>query len=188
MKQLRDALNSLLEIDSSALEKLLEGDFEASYKKKEFLSQPDKVCEEVFFITKGLVRVYLTGQDGTEYNCFFAMENTFISDYSSFLTDQPAQYSIQAIEDTEVIVMPRAHIHEEYERSKEANVIGRKIAEHYFVLFDSRIKDIYLKTPKERYDELNNIFPGLHQRVPQHMVASFLNISAVHLSRLRAER
>lgn len=68
---------------------------------------------------------------------------------------------------------------------KEGNKLGRLIAEYYFLYKDARIANLYELSPKERYDSLTDTFPDIHNRAPQHMIASYLGITAVHLSRLK---
>jgi hypothetical protein len=63
--------------------------------------------------------------------------------------------------------------------------LGRLVAEFYFLYHDHRIKNLYARTPKQRYDTLAEVFPNIHNRVPQHMIASYLGITPVHLSRLK---
>jgi CRP-like cAMP-binding protein len=68
---------------------------------------------------------------------------------------------------------------------QQGNKMGRLIAEYYFIYQDDRISNRYVQTPKERYDIIDTIFPSIHQRVPQHMIASYLGITPIHLSRLK---
>jgi len=66
--------------------------------------------------------------------------------------------------------------------------LGRLLAELYFSFHDDRIKRSYALSPKERYSGIEEIFPGILSRVPQHMIASYLGISSVHLSRLKNQK
>ncbi len=153
------------------------------------LSQAGSVPQEVFFVVKGLIRVIIQGPDGVEHSVHFAMENQFIADYASFIRQVPSVSVLQAIEPTEVVVLPRSLIEWGYQHLAQGDRLGRFIAEFYFVYHDNRINNLYARSPKERYDSLEEVFPGIFQRVPQHMIASYLGITPVHLSRLkRADR
>lgn len=99
----------------------------------------------------------------------------------------PANNNIQAIEKTEVVVMPRMVIEWGYTNLKQGDKMGRLIAEYYFIYFDNRLKNQYLYTPAQRYENISKVFPNIHNRVPQHMIASYLGVSPVHLSRLKKE-
>lgn len=155
------------------------------FEKKEFLSTPGKPCESVYFVNNGLLRVMLIDNDGNEQSLHFGFEHQFVTDFSSFITGTASDYYIQSLENTEVVILPRESILWSYENLPEGNRLARYIAEHWYVHQDQRIKNIYLKSPKERYDSISKLFPGIHQMVPQHMIASYLGISAVHLSRLK---
>lgn|GEM_PF-2882148 len=63
--------------------------------------------------------------------------------------------------------------------------LGRLVAEFYFIYHDHGIKNLYACKPKQRYDTLTEVFPNIHNRVPQHMIAYYLGITPVHLSRLK---
>jgi hypothetical protein len=95
--------------------------------------------------------------------------------------------TIQALEDTEVVVIPRSAIEWGYANLNEGDKFGRLVAEFYFIYHDNRIKNLYARTPKERYDTITEVFPNIHNRAPQHMIASYLGITPVHLSRLKKE-
>jgi hypothetical protein len=89
------------------------------------------------------------------------------------------------MEETEVVVLPRNSVEWGYNVLKEGQKLGRLIAEFYFIFQDNRIKNMYLASPRERYENITKVFPNIHNRVPQHMIASYLNITSVHLSRLK---
>ena len=127
----------------------------------------------------------ITDNEGVEHTIHFALENQFIADYSSFIRQQPSIYTLQAIEEMEVVVLPRSAIEWGYQNLQEGQKLGRLIAEFYFIYQDNRIKNSYSRTPKERYDTITEVFPNIHNRVPQHMIASYLGITSVHLSRLK---
>ena len=79
-------------------------------------------------------------------------------------------------------------LHDGYKKLKNGEKLGRLLAEEYFFLFSEKIRSIYTMSPLERYEDLTKKFPGILQRVPQHYIASYLNISSVHLSRLKNSR
>lgn len=184
----KNAILSLIQTDQQELDQLISLCSFQKFRKNDFLSQPGKVPQEVFFISKGLLRVVVTDSKGVEHTIHLASENQFVADYSNFLLQQPAMYTLQALEPLEAVVMTRQAIDWGYQFMKEGDKFGRKVAEFYFVYQDNRVKNYYSRTPKERYELMESIFPQIHQRVPQHMIASYLGITPVHLSRLKKER
>ena len=188
MQQISHVIQQMISINQDELDEFLCRTFTKTFQKQELLSRPGAVPNEIFFINKGIIRVIVTDNDGTDHTIHFALENQFIADYSCFLQKQSSLYSLQAVEETEVMVLPRAAIEWGYNHLKEGDKLGRLIAEFYFVYQDNRIKNLYARTPKERYDSITDVFPDIHNRVPQHMIASYLGITPVHLSRLKKQK
>jgi CRP-like cAMP-binding protein len=184
----KEVIRHMIDISEDEYQSFLALTYTQSFKKNEIISRPDTVPNEVYFILKGIIRVLITDHEGQEHTIHFALENQFIADYANFILRQPATYSLMALENTETIVLPRSAIDWGYQHLKEGQKMGRLIAEYYFIYQDDRIKNMYARTPKERYDNISAVFPNIHNRVPQHMIASYLGITPVHLSRLKKER
>jgi len=155
------------------------------FKRKEFVLDAGDICRNVYFVNSGLLRVFFNDKEGNENTFHFTQENNFVTDYESFLKKSPANFSIQALEDTRVVVMSYEMLHDGYDKLRYGEKLGRRIAEDYFFLFSNKIKSIYTESPLDRYQNMNKEFPGILARVPQHYIASYLNISSVHLSRLK---
>jgi CRP-like cAMP-binding protein len=185
MDSIKQVMRSMISIDDAELREFLGMMSIRHFNRNESLSVPESIPNEIFFINKGLVRVFITDKSGNEHTIHFALENQFIADYSQFMLMQPSFYCLQALEETEVVVMPRKAIEWGYNHLKQGQKMGRLIAEYYFIYQDNRIKNLYLRTPKERYDTITEVFPNIHNRVPQHMIASYLGITPIHLSRLK---
>ncbi len=185
MEQIRQVMKSMISISEEELNEFLSKAITKTFRRQEIISRPNAVPNEIYFINKGLIRVLITDNEGTEHTIHFALENQFIADYSHFIQKQPSLYSLQAVEETEVIVLPRSAIEWGYKHLQEGQKMGRLIAEFYFIYQDDRIKNLYARTPKQRYDSITEVFPNIHNRVPQHMIASYLGITPVHLSRLK---
>ncbi|WP_339657537.1 Crp/Fnr family transcriptional regulator [uncultured Maribacter sp.] len=175
----------MISISEDELNDFLGQSITKTFKRNETVSRTNAVPNEIFFINKGLIRVMITDNEGTEHTVHFALENQFISDYSNFMQKQPSFYTLQALEETQVVVLPRSAIEWGYKNLQEGEKMGRLIAEYYFIYQDNRIKNTFSRTPKQRYDNITDVFPNIHNRVPQHMIASYLGITPVHLSRLK---
>ena len=185
MEQISQVIRQMIAISEEELNTFLDFCFIKHFKRKEILSRPEVVPNEIFFINKGILRVAITDQSGTDHTIHFALENQFIADYSCFLQRIPSVYRLEALEDMEVVILPRSAIDWGYKNLNQGDRLGRLIAEYYFIYQDNRINNQYCRSPKARYDAINEIFPNIHNRVPQHMIASYLGITSVHLSRLK---
>lgn len=187
MESIRQVIKQMIDVSEEELNKFLSQTITKTFKRQEIVSPSNTIPNEVYFINKGIIRVLITDKDGNEHSIHFALENQFIADYSNFIQKTPAMYSLQALEETQVVVLPRAAIEWGYEHLKNGQKMGRLIAEFYFIYQDNRLKNMYARTPKQRYDSISEVFPNIHNRVPQHMIASYLGITPVHLSRLKKE-
>lgn len=185
MEQIKQVMQQMIDVSESELNDFLSGAITKTFKRQETISRPNAIPNEIFFINKGIIRVSITDNEGTEHTIHFALENQFIADYSHFIQKQPSIYSLQTLEETQVVILPRSTIEWGYKNLTEGQKMGRLIAEYYFIYQDDRIKNLYIRTPKERYDNITDVFPNIHNRVPQHMIASYLGITPIHLSRLK---
>jgi len=156
-------------------------------RKGSYLLEESKIASAIFFINKGITRNLSILPDGTEFTQYFSLENTFITEYASFLNRAPAIYSIQCIENCEIVEIPKMSIEQGYIHIREGNKLGRLIAENYFTQFVKNAYERQTKTLMQQYETLDVYFPGIHRRVPQHMIASYLGITPVHLSRLKSK-
>lgn len=188
MEEIKQVMRQMINVSEDELNDFLSGAFTQKFKRQEIVSRPDIIPNEIFFINKGLIRVLITDKEGTEHTIHFALENQFIADYSNFIQQQPSIYTLQALEETQAVILPRSTIEWGYNNLKEGQKMGRIIAEYYFIYQDDRIKNNYIRTPKQRYDSITEVFPNIHNRVPQHMIASYLGITPIHLSRLKKQK
>lgn len=184
---LQTAIRQMIVISDQEMEHFLSFCYRKNFSKKDLVSDDDKFIDEVYFIVKGILRVKIVDLEGKEHTTHFAVENQFIADYNAFLTRKKSRYQIEAMESTEVYVIPRDAIDYGYRHMQEGQKLGRLIAEYYFIYLDTRIQRLYTLKPNERYDLMNDIFPNIHNRVPQHMIASYLGITSVHLSRIKKQ-
>lgn len=187
MELLEKAVKQMISLTPAEADQFMAFCYRKAFKKKAILSDDDNFIDEVYFIEKGLLRVKITDLEGREHTVHFAMENQFIADYNAFITQKKSRYQLEAMEATEVIVLPRAATEWGYVNMKEGEKLGRLIAEYYFVYLDTRIQHQYTLSPIERYNLMNDIFPNIHNRVPQHMIASYLGITPIHLSRIKRQ-
>jgi CRP-like cAMP-binding protein len=181
-------VNRFVEIDFNEWE-VFSKHFEfRKYKKHDWLLLPGDSANDIYFINDGIVRVTIADSGGVEHTIDFAAEGQFIADYASYLRQTKANYGIQALSDVEIVVWTRSTVDWGYLHLSVGQQLGRRLAECYFLNHDDRIKAMYTLTSGERYAQIETSFPGILARVPQHMIASFLGVSPVHLSRLKKNK
>ena len=156
-------------------------------KKKRFFAEPGIVCKDIGFIVKGAVRYYYI-KDGEEITGYFSFESEYVSSYKSYLTQTPSLSYIQALEDTELIIITHKNMQLMLANPMLAYKMerfGRLVAEHYLICYEDRVSSFVTKTPEERYLDLLSTGREILQRMPQHYIAHFLGITPVSLSRIR---
>ncbi|MBH2003367.1 MAG: Crp/Fnr family transcriptional regulator [Sphingobacteriia bacterium] len=152
--------------------------------KKFKLTEQGKIAREVCFINKGLLRLYYT-KDGEDITAFIFKENLFASCYDSFLRKVPSILTLEALEDADLLVINYEELHQLYELVPAMNTLSRKIAEQRFVNAQMILSSYILDSPEERYRKFEAEHGDLLLRVPHYMIASFLGITPVSLSRIR---
>jgi CRP-like cAMP-binding protein len=156
-------------------------------KKKGNFAEPGLVCSEIGFILTGSVR-FFNIKDGEEITGYFCFENELVSSYRSFLTREPSLNYVQALEDTQLVIITYNNM-----QAMLANPVlaykmerfGRLVAEYYLICYEERMSSFITKTPEERYLDLLNSGRDIIRRMPQHYIAHFLGITPVSLSRIR---
>jgi CRP-like cAMP-binding protein len=154
-------------------------------RKKQYLLQEGDVCKWVAFVEAGALRAYTVDEAGTEHIMQFALEGWTISDLYSFLTGEPATYNIDALEDAELVLISK-QAHEELLQNvqKYETYIRLQITGAYIAL-QRRLTSIKSSSLEERYASFTTLYPDIVQRVPQHMIASYMGLTPETLSRIR---
>jgi CRP/FNR family transcriptional regulator len=153
--------------------------------KKEYLLKEGQVCKSIYFVGQGCLRLFFINDKGSEQITQFAIEGWWIADYVSFDRETPSPFYIQAIEDS--VIYPIDFLLQE----KLTNEISSM--EKYFRLMlqkalaasQLRIKFLFDLSREEGYRQFVSSFPGFVQRIPQYMLASYLNFTPEYLSELR---
>jgi CRP-like cAMP-binding protein len=156
-------------------------------RKKQYLVQEGDVCKYMAFICKGALRFYSVDDKGVEHIIRFGIENWWITDRESFLTGQPSVYNVDAVEDSEMLVVIKPALDELNRRSASFAELSRILEQRTFIAAQKRIHASISQSAEERYNDLQKINPSFIQRFPQNMIASYLGISPETLSRIRKQ-
>jgi CRP-like cAMP-binding protein len=157
-----------------------------SYAKNDFLIQEGQVERYIYYIADGMVRLFLN-DNGKDVSIDFVFSHNFVSAYSSFLTEQPTAFAIQALTDVQALRFSRTNLLQLYDESHKAERIGRIIAEQAFLRKTSREVQFLTSTAKQRYSQLMEQHPALVQTISVRHLASYLGIEPESLSRIRRE-
>jgi CRP-like cAMP-binding protein len=156
-------------------------------KKNKDLQPIGHTCKTIYFIKKGLARIYYF-KDGIDITESFSFENNIIARVESLFTGKPSRKAIQILEDAEIIAINANQLFKLYNTFPEIERLFRKIFEAAYVETVNRIEGIQFHTAEERYKALLSEAPNVLMHVPLKYVASYLGITQVSLSRIRGQR
>lgn len=157
------------------------------YLKGQFVVQAGDVCKYSSYVNSGALKTFFMDNNGSEHIVFFSIEHWWTGDYGSFITQEPADYSIQCVENCELIQIARSNYELIMEEIPKLEKFFRQNVEHAYVAVQRRLVDRNSLTAKENYFKFTDKYPQLEQRFPQYMIASYLGISPEFLSKIRKE-
>ncbi len=159
---------------------------EVSFKRKYLLLKADTIERRIYFIKKGIVRAYAY-QNDNEITFWFGKEGDAIISMKSYVANQPGYENIELLEDCQLYELQTEKLQELFEQDINIANWGRKFAEQELIKTEERLIARQFSTAAERYTALMNNHPDLLQRVPLGCIASYLGITQVSLSRIRAD-
>jgi CRP-like cAMP-binding protein len=154
-------------------------------KKKEFLLTSGQVSRATAFVSKGLLRSYSIDQKGEEHVLQFTPEDWWVGDVYSALTGKPSSIFIDAVEDSEILLLGNADQERLFVEIPAFERFFRILIQNRFVALQERINGSLSLTAEEKYHHFLEKYASLPQRVPQHQIASYLGIQPETLSRIR---
>ena len=154
-------------------------------RKKQYLLQEEDVCKVIAFVEKGALRAYTVDEKGAEHIIQFALEGWTISDLYSFLTGEPATYNIDALEDSELVLISKQAQEELLKQVPKYETYIRLQLTGAYIAMQRRLTSIISMPLEDRYTNFIAQYPTIAQRVPQHMLASYMGLTPETLSRVR---
>lgn len=154
-------------------------------EKGQILLRQGEICCHSFFVEKGLLRSYTIDDMGKEHIIQFATENWFISDRSSAYFNAPADYFIDAIEDSNIVFINTQFNQQAAALNANFSHLNEKLLQNHIRYLQKRINLLISASAEARYLDFINLYPDLSLRVPQWMIASYLGITPESLSRVR---
>lgn len=158
---------------------------EKKARRKEMLLQPGDVCRHKMFVLSGLIRLYRTREDGSEHNMHFATENDWMTEPESLNHGTPTTYSIEALEDTEMLLWTKRDFMQLSTAIPKLKLYSEGIIAQNLALTRERVFNTMSATIEERYEDFIRDYPDIFNRIPLHMVASYLGVSLKTLTRVR---
>ncbi len=184
---LRTNLQKRIQLSEEEFGRCVEFFVPKKVRKKQFILQEGEVCRSITFVLSGCLRSYTVDSNGEEHIIQFAIEDWWISDLQSFLSGRPTTYNIDALEESEILLMDKEARDKMLESVPKLERYFRLLQEANYVAMHHRIEESLSSSAEERYLDFIKTFPTLIQRVPQGQIASYLGITPQSLSRIRKE-
>lgn len=181
---LYNALKKWSDIPSSEWSVFIGALTERRLSKGELFLERGQSASEIGFIVTGYCRQFFINEADQEFNHNFNFENDLVAGYQSILEGRPSQYSIEAMEDCELLVMDYREFEKFYDRHPCWERLGRKAAEWNYLIKIQRETAFLIRDARERYLDVVKTLPEVPRRVPQYHVASYLGITASALNRI----
>jgi CRP-like cAMP-binding protein len=156
------------------------------FRRHQYLLQERSVARYETYILKGLTRTYEMDDKGQEHVVQFGLEDWWVGDLYSFLTETPTTFNIDCLEDTEVAQITKSDLETLYQEVPKIERHFRILIQNAFIATTQRLTSTLSKSAAERYEEFIRKYPQIELRVPNHQIASYLGITPQSLSRIRS--
>lgn len=152
---------------------------------RHLLTDIGQIEKKIYFVVAGTARLYCMSTKAEEANIFLFSENMFASCYQSFLTQTPSDQALESIEGCTLLALSKTSYDRLHKVLPKMNLLTRIIAEQRFINAQRIFTSHITHTPEERYLQFERLQGHLMLRIPQNIIASFLGITPVSLSRIR---
>ncbi len=179
-------LQSITDMPNAEIEKVLNVFHISKLQKNQFLISAGEVPTTISFLASGILRLYYISDSGFEFTKSFCVEGDMAAAYTALLNNEPSNLFIQALEDSRLLTAN----YKEYQAVTAESLcwqkVNRNIAERLFIKKEERESSLLLDDAQTRYMKFRNEYPSLESRISQRLIASYLGITPVTLSRIRA--
>jgi CRP-like cAMP-binding protein len=158
-----------------------------SVKRNAVLLTAGDVCRELYFVNKGCIRTYYISQEGKERTRYLAFDGIIGTALSSFISNNQSFEFVDALEDSELLCISRANFYKLVDDIPEWARFYCKLLEFAYSYQNKRIETLVTLNAKQRYDDILKNHPEYIQRLPNHILASYLDMSQETLSRLKSK-
>jgi CRP-like cAMP-binding protein len=154
-------------------------------KKNNFLLRQGEVCKDLVFVKKGCLRLYYM-KDEIEVSVWFAFQHSSAIEIYSFISENPSNYFLQAIEDSEVLYLPKEELTKLYRDQPKMQEMMRNFWEDVILNLIKRFTALQTDSAEKRYFDLMRK-PEYLESIPQKYLASFIGVTPTSLSRIRKQ-
>ena len=181
----RANINSKVKLTDDEFDKVVSFIKPQRLKRKHFIHREGEITRSSIFVEKGALRSFSVDKKGVEHVIQFALEDHWTGDLYSMITGKPSEVYVQALEDSDLILLPWDSMEKIYEMVPKMERMYRLLMQNAYVATLKRLNSTLSINAEERYLDLIKTYPNIAQRVPLVHIASFLGITSESLSRIR---
>jgi CRP-like cAMP-binding protein len=181
--ELIEFIGKYVSLQPAALEEIVEKFKIRSIKKNEYLLREGDTCTDLVFVRKGCLRLYYLKED-MEISVWFTFAQSSAIEIYSFISGNPSNYFMQAIEDTEILYLSKKELYKLYRQHPEMQEMMRNFWEDVILNLIDRFTALQKDSAEKRYRDLLKK-PVFLQTIPQKYLASFIGVTPTSLSRIR---
>ncbi len=185
MESLKTHIREYVDISDEKLERYCNAFILRKIKKKDFLLKEGDICEFEGFIVNGCFKVSHTDRNASEQILYFGIENWWISDIDSFINGIPSKLNIQALEDSEILLISKENKERLYQEMPEIERLMRLKFQMSIIALQRRIIDNLSKSSEERYIEFLKDYSKTAHRLTNIQIAAYLGVTPEFISRIR---
>ncbi|MBI2284183.1 MAG: Crp/Fnr family transcriptional regulator [Bacteroidetes bacterium] len=156
-------------------------------KRKKVIIHEGQVAKDVAFVLSGCLRSYSVDDNGFEHILQFAPAEWWITDMYSFIAQQPAYLTVEAITDSEIALLSRKDQLDLFDQIPKLERYFRILTENSLVGTRQRLIDNLSLTAKQRYENFCNLYPSLINEIPQKLIAEYIGVTPEFLSKMRTQ-
>jgi CRP-like cAMP-binding protein len=180
---LKKFINEYVELPEMEMENVLNKFVSKKYKRNDFILLKGNICKDLIFVESGCLRLYYI-QDDIEISVWFAFKHSSAIEIYSFISETPTNYYLQAIEDTEILYLPKVELNQLYIIYPKMQEMMRKFWEDVILNLLNRFTALQRDSAEKRYLDLLEK-PDYLQSIPQKYLASFIGVTPTSLSRIK---
>lgn len=181
-------INRYVVLDPAEEERIRQHVQVSDVKNRELILVSGQVCKANYFVMKGCFRMYTNTDSGTEQIVQFGIDNWWITDYTSYDSQKPTSFNIQALESGTIAILERQAQDQLFAEVPKLERYFRLVLQRAYAATLMRVHFIFSQSGEERYRHFNALFPDFVQRIPQYMLASYLGFTPEFLSKIRARK
>lgn len=181
--ELKEFISKYIHLDAGELTSIADKFRKKMIKKNDYLLQEGQVCKDIIFVQEGCLRLYYISND-IETSVWFSFKNSSAIEISSFISEEPTSYYLQAIEDSEILILSKVELNKLYHTYPKMQEMMKNFLEDVVLNLIKRFTSLQRDSAEKRYLDLLSK-PTYLQKIPQKYLASFIGVTPTSLSRIR---